>query len=482
MVLKHYFAVIFFFFATLHAKSEVTLVHTDNFEVNYYTSSHAQLSNKLFVGNDMFRFLTTEQIEKCAEYILQYLNQNGIASEQNFEKHKDNALAFKINISDGKQLVSLAPAWKRNFEKEWTNLLFDFTAEILESRQTVFPTSVEGIMYSILQLEKKNKLSEYNLISKTGLAFVTVENYSKHFLDNRYIYTRNNRDNNTLLYNEIIQVENLTRPLEYAFPLVNKKSNVSECLALNIIKDAAEKMGDIDILYGVNQSVMIAKNIGLLNDSVIFQNINKDNFEALKIKALEHMQQSIGSENLFFYAKKELELMHIQLPFYTFNDFKRFVTDLNNSKYVIAISQNKVEHNGQNLQSANITLFDFSFSMKQNSIKFVNENDEAIADRIALFMNLNPEIGVSILGKATLSEIIKIEKKKVTEIIKKHNQSKSEYSVSRRANIGLLRAMHIYNLLVEKGVDKNRLKCNGTVSSKYSPEVSFMLFSFSKPS
>jgi hypothetical protein len=475
MVLRYVLMIGCLFSALMVFASETELFHTDQFETNYYFSDNPELQNRLYVGNDVFRFLDKHQTELCAEKIAGFLQNNQLLSENNFVKHTDNTISFAIEISD-KNIDRFSPLWKKEFDREWTNFLFGLIDSVLAEQLSAFETTKKGVLYNILQYEKRNKLSDYNMVSKTSIALVLPAGNTYKMMENRYIFTRNNRNPNTLQYTEIILVENNRSKPEFAFPFVNKKSNISDCLALNIIKAALSDNEEAEVLYGVNQAILITEKHEMTSGSYLKTAITGQNFDALKKEALKIMNSSVGLHNLFFYSKNDLDLMKRDLGKYSFDEFEKFLNDLNVSKYIISIPQKNTAYKDLTLNAFNIGTFEKKFPMKQNSIELAEDNDNTLLNQLVLFMHFNPETSLNINGKSTTSEIVRIESGKIRDIIRAHHEDKGEYKISLRKNIGLLRAMNFYNQLVEAGIDKNRIKCNGRSSGQYTPGVEFHFY------
>jgi hypothetical protein len=474
MVLKFlkYLFILPFIFA--NAQSNLELIHSDNFETNYYFSNDASITNKLYVGCDVIRFFDESTIDTCAKLIQRYLKANGIEVDENYQQYSENVISFNIQLSKA-NISKLVPAWRKNFEKEWYNLVFSKIEPILNSNFSSFKNSTEGVFYSILQYEKRNVLSEYNMILKTNFAFVVNDKLPLVFFENRNVYTRNYRNTNTLQYTEAIVVNDLESEVAYSFPLVNKKSKITDCLSLNIIKQAIKEDDKLFLEYGVNQVVFTSIENDLQTKLELNKSITNNNFENIKNQALSAMKNSVNMDNLFFYSKYDLDVMERQIDSFNYNNFTKFLNELETSKYIISLQSENITTDSLTLLPFNIGIFNRPLLFKSNSSKFLNELDSNEIHKLTLFLKLNPEVQININGMSSQNEINKIEKSKIKALIRTNNLNKSEYSISRKTNLSLLRSVSIYNTLISNGIEKSRMKCNGTTGKNLLPSVIFQV-------
>lgn len=476
MVLKKLFTLILILFSSLiFAQQNIEFVHSDNFETNYFYSENPEITNRIYIGSDAFRFLNEEQIQRCAEFLIKYLEKTNLTFDPKFERPSENILSFRINTTVETVVSKLSPIWKSNFEREWTFMIFDLLEDKLLEKIDVFKSAKEGVFYNILHYEKRNKLSEYNVISRTNFALILNDKSLFKFLDNRNVFTRNFRSTNTLGHTQAIQVNNQESEIIVAFPFVNKKSKISDCLALNIIKEAVRFDEEADLKYGVNQVVMMIKNKEAVSSANLKPVITSENFGNLKTEAMSKMRASVGLNNLFFYSKYDLDAMERQIDSFRYEHLQKFISDLNASTYIIAINKERVEFDSLNLISFNTKIFENPILFKNNSSKLSDKTDSLQIEKIALFLALNPSVSININCTTNSSEINKVEKTKMNELIAKNSQNKSDYVVSRKTNLSLLRAIIIYNTLIEHGIDKNRMRCNGINGVDFLPAASVFI-------
>lgn len=458
----------------LNAQSNIELIHSDNFETNYYFSEDKSVTNKLYVGLDVFRYFDDATIDSCAKFIQQYLKMSEIYVDEGYEKNSDNLLSFNIEVSNV-NISKLLPIWKKNYEKAWYNIILAKIDPILNQNISTFNNSIEGVFYSILQYEKNNLLSEYNMVIKTNFAFIVNDKSSLVFFDNRNVYTRNYRNTNTLKYTESVLVKNLDDKVAFSFPFVNKKSKITDCLSLNIVKQAIKEDKQLNLEYGVNQVVLSSAENELKTNLELNKLITESNFITLKINALSAMKKSVNTNNLFFYSKYDLEVMERELKSFNYDNFSFFLDALDTSKFIISIKEENTNIDSLEILPFNIGVFEKPLLFKANSVKYLNEIDSNEIKKLALFLKFNPEVFININGTSTGSEINKIEKSKIKELIKKNNLNKSEYSISRKTNLSLLRSVSMYNHLIDLGIDKNRIKCNGTSGKNLTSSVIFQI-------
>lgn len=86
---------------------------------------------------------------------------------------------------------------------------------------------------------------------------------------------------------------------------------------------------------------------------------------------------------------------------------------------------------------------------KQNTTRFSSKNEKRKIDELIRIMNDNPTFVFQICGYQNSSEVTK--------------------------KLGLSRAQKIYELLIKKGIDKNRMDITGYVTSEAFKIVSFRI-------
>lgn len=470
MVLR-FICILFCFYSSLTFCQDFKLIGTDSNKTNFYSTNNKALKNKLFIGNDMFRFLNPESLEKTLNTFFDFLEKDSLLNSRDYERINDFTISIPINTTNKKNVTLISSKWKRDYSKNFVDSLYAYCAPLLTDTYVKYKNSAEPVFHQLFRNESRNRYGEYSQTSQTIFA-IFLENEDLDLQNHRSFFQRK-YSFKKLTYNEVALIESNEDSLTFAIPLISKLSQPNSYLALKIIEELLDN--DLSIGYGVNHCILSLTNPN--NESLLnkFINISKETFDEISKQTFNNFRAPNDINNVFFFTKDDFSLLNSKEDTLSYLDFKDFVIALDSSKKIIVINNDSVRLNDLALLNSGLGLFNKNFLMKTNSINFELEEDKNIANQLFIFMSLNNKINVNINGYALEEEYNKVSRSKIKEMIGKDKSTKSNYRLSRKTSLALLRSVGIYQELVELGIDKNRIRCNGIISNETIRSVSFKI-------
>lgn len=462
MALKLFTFMLFCFPMILFSQKDLKFIGTDSYETNYYTSENEALQNKLFIGNDMFRFLNQEKLDTVLNIFFHFLEKDSLLEEKTYQKVNDFTLSIPIKVHDKKTLIKIASNWNKDYSISFTDLIYDLCKHLLSDDNVHYQHPEEPIFHQLFRNEYRNRYSEFSKTAQTSFAIVLKDNFDLNIKEQRSYFKRK-YSFNKLNHTEVALVENNKNDIELSIPLVSKMSKPNNYFALNFI---SQILGDsLEIKYGVHQSVLLVKNLDKNNFDKKILIVNEKDFKQNLKNIINNLESSIDENNLFFFTKGDIEILNTIIDTFSFSSYQEFVHRINESNKILIVNQDSVMLQEMLLIKAGLGVFDKSFQMKSNSIEFKNPKDEKLIHQLYLLMTLNSNLNININGYALEEEYNKVSRSRIKEMIGKDKNLKTNFKLSKNTSLALMRSVSIFQALVDLGIEKQRIRCNGIIAN-----------------
>lgn len=481
MVLKIILLKTFLFFFVVNLSANLKLKHTDKYNTNFY-SDNSSTSSKLFIGSNLFELISNEDFAICYNFIDSFLTTKNIQFNKKILLNNNNTLEIELINASQEDCNNLSYSWHEKYNIDWLKLL----RNIIEINNfNGLSNSTKIILDELYTKEKIRPFNTSNIINSTFLAFVlptyNVKENSKHKISKRYSLENTQINAIQILENNSIKNDELA----FIFPACNKNTLLKNCISLNVLQNINNKPNSISINYHISQIIVnntvtnYSFNIRKqnFNNYNILYNYNKAEFTSLKNKAIDNILKSIDYNNLFFYSLSDVYKLK-QIKQNTYYKQEHLDFDLNKlskmSKSIIEIPiKNNYKFQNNNFTSIILSDFKKEILFKANSITFEKKIDSLVINKLVLFMKLNNTHNLAITSFSKKNEYLHIDKEKRQEILNKYIEA--GYTISKSQKLKLYRSMNIFQELVDKGIEPERINCYGLVGKKAKVKFNFFL-------
>jgi len=461
MVLKIKLNIIFIVLVgSLFANLE--LKHTDKYDTNFYSDNSIN-NTKLFIGTNLLEFIEPKYLSICYNFIDSFLINEKIDFNKNIILKNNNTLEIDLLNAGQSNCKQLSFNWHKNFNIEWLRLL----NSLIEEKNYKYNSS-KLILDELYKNEKYRPFNSSNIINSTLLAFVLPNYIPSKVITNTKRFSPENAE---IDFIQVIENDSLEPEyIKSVFPSCNKKSFLKNCISLyafenSLINNSMVINYHISQIIVENKSILDTKDVN--NFKPDFKALNnhysEEEFNSIRISAINSIFNSLNYNNLFFYSYSDIKLLERikNNTYYTIESYEIELENFKNiSKYIIEIPIYDEENFLTNvLEPVCIDDFHKELQFKANSIEFENIEDSTLINKLYLFLELNKNYNLAITAYSKKNEYIFIEKDKKESILSRYIES--GYIISKSKKLKLYRSLYIFQKLVNKGINPERINCFG---------------------